>query len=123
VLDQYQHQQLTGQAECYIHFHPRVPLDQTSAAELENATRVKAITLPYTLTAADEQVSVSATGTLTLPPVARGKEYHVTLVTAGDTLTIVPTSPDTVMGDTSLIATVQWTSFHLKADSTNWFLI
>ncbi len=124
-LDSYQHQQLTGQAECYIHTHPRDPLNQASQAELENASRVKPVTAAtYSLTAADEQISIAQTCTVTLPPAARGKEYHVTLIVSGATLTIVPTSPDTIMGDTSLVATIRWTSLHLKADeSNNWILI
>ncbi len=124
MLTEFEHQQLTNQVECYIHTHPRVPLDQSSAAELENATRVKAVTAAtYTLTASDEQISIAQTCTVTLPPAARGKEYHVTLIVSGATLTIVPNGSDTVMGDTSLEATIQWTSLHLKADNGNWILI
>lgn len=120
----FERQQLTNQAECYIHTHPRQQLDQTSATELEDSSRVKAITLPYTLTAADEQISIAATGTLTLPPAARGKEYHVTLSAAGTTITVVPTGADTILGDTSMELTIQWTSVHLKADQgNNWVLI
>ena len=123
-LDAYQVSQLVNQSECYIHRHPREILDQTSAAQLEDATRVKVVTLPYQLTAADEQISVSETGTVTLAPAARGKEYHVTLTASGKTLTIVPTAPDTVLGTTDIVVTIQWTSLHLKADeNNNWILI
>jgi hypothetical protein len=120
----YERQQLTNQTECYIHTHPRVPLGQTSATELEAATPIKAVTAAtYTLTAADEQISVGQTCTVTLPPTLKSKEYHVTL-TANATLTILPTGADTVMGTTSLVATVQWTSLHFKsADNGNWILI
>lgn len=124
-LDTYQFQQLTGQAECYIHFHPRQALDQVSAAQLEDATRIKAVTAAtYTVLASDEQLSFAQTCTITLPPAAKGKEYHITLTASGATLTINPTSPDTIMGDTSMLIEEQWTSLHLKADeSSNWILI
>ncbi len=124
-LTEYQLAQLTNQSECFIHTHPRQPLDQTSWVELESASRVKAVTAAtYSLTAADEQISIAQTCTVTLPPALKGKEYHVTLIVAGAILTINPTSPDTIMGDTSLVATIQWTSLHLKADeNNNWILI
>ena len=124
-LDAYQFAQLTDQSECYIHKHPREILDQTSLAQLEDAARVKAVTsATYQLTAADEQISIAQTCTVTLPPAARGKEYHITLTVSGATLTIVPTSPDTVLGTTDIVVTVQWTSLHLKADeNANWILI
>ena len=125
MLTDYQLQQLTNQSECYIHTHPKVPLDQSDVAALEAVTAIKITTLPYSLTFSDEHISVSATGTITLPPAVRGKEYHVTLTTAGQTITIVPTGSDTILGDTSLEITIQWTSLHLKADeaATNWVLI
>jgi hypothetical protein len=124
-LDEYQFGQLTNQAECYIHKHPLIPLDQASQAQLEEASPVKPITsATYQLTAFDEQISVAQTCTVTLPPAAKGKEYHITLIVAGATLTIVPTAPDTVLGTTDIVVTVQWTSLHLKADTANnWIVI
>ena len=125
MIDSYQLQQLVGQTECYIHFHPRQQLDQISHTELEASSPVKEVTAAtYSLTSSDEQISVAQTCTVTLPPAVKGKEYHVTLTVAGATLTLVPTSPDTIMGDTDLVATIQWTSLHLKAtESSNWILI
>lgn len=124
-LDQYQFGQLTGQAECYIHRHPKDVLDQNSLSQLEDAARVKPVTTAaYQLTAADEQISVAQTCIVTLPPAARGKEYHITLTVAGATLTILPTSPDTIMGEPDSIVTIRWTSLHLKAaENANWIAI
>lgn len=122
-LTPYQLAQLTNQAECYIHTHPRNALDQISASELEAATPVKPVTAAtYTLTASDEQISVGQTCTVTLPPAQKSKEYHITL-TANATLTVVPDGADTIMGDTSLQCYAQWTSLHLKAATGNWILI
>jgi virulence-associated protein VagC len=125
-LSPYEVQQLTNQTECYIHTHPRQELDGLSRDQLEAASPVKAVTdATYSLTADDSHISIAQTCTVTLPPALKSKEYHVTLISSGDTLTINPTSPDTIMGTTSLVATIQWTSLHLKADTVaaNWILI
>jgi hypothetical protein len=59
-----------------------------------------------------------------LPPATKGKEYHLTMTSSGTTMTVVPTSPDTVLGTDSIVVTEQWTSLHLKATSaSNWILV
>lgn len=123
-LTPYQAAQLTGLGECFIHFHPREPLDQLSQSQLEAATIPKAVTGDYSLTLSDEQILVSTTSTVTLPPATKGKEYHLTMTSSGTTMTVVPTSPDTVLGTDSIVVTEQWTSLHLKATSaSNWILV
>lgn len=124
-LDTYQYHQLTGLTECYIHNHPRQVLDQVSASELEAAMPVKPVTAAtYSLTAADEHISIAQNCTVTLPPAANGKEYRVTLIASGVTCTVVPSGSDTILGTTSAILNVQWTSLHFKADTAgNWVLI
>jgi hypothetical protein len=125
MLTDFERQQLTNQSECYIHTHARSPLDQTSVSEIEAAAPVKPVTTAtYSLTAADEHISIAQTCTVTLPVAANGKEYRITLISTGDTLTIVPTGTDTVVGTTSVVVTVQWTSLHFKADTANnWVII
>lgn len=124
-LDQYQLDQLTGATECHIHTHAREVLDNTSANELQSATRSRRITTPTALlTYVDHFVEVASSATITLPQAELGKEFHITLIAAGATLRVAPTAPNTIMGEPSMVVTEQWSSSHLKANETgNWYLV
>jgi hypothetical protein len=128
MLDNYQFQQLTASGECFIHTHPHDALDNTSANELQNATRSRVLTgwdeePSVTLTYADHFVEVTQSGTVYLPPATNGKEFHITLISTGCLVLIVPDGTDTILGTISATITTQWTSLHLKANETgNWYL-
>ena len=126
MLDAYQLAQLTNQSECFIHTHPKVPLDQTSGLELQAAQPIEVVAGGDTLMAAQDIVSIDPAGgsvTLNLPPATRSKEYHITMVGDG-LLTLNPDGTDTICGETDAILTVKWTSLHLKANNNgNWIML
>lgn len=126
MITEFERQQLTNQAECFIHTHPRVPLDQLSATQLQEATPSLTVADGDTLTAAQDFVSIDPAGgavTLYLPPAERSKEYHITMIGTG-TLTITPDGTDTICGEVDAIMEIQWTSLHLKADNAgNWIVL
>ena len=125
-LTDYQFSQLTNQSECYIHTHPRETLDQLSAAQLQEATPVLVISGNTTLTAAQDFVDIDpagATVTLTLPPAAKSKEYHATMVGTGRVV-LTPDGTDTIIGEPSVTMHVIWTSLHVKSDNFgNWIIV
>lgn len=126
MLTDYQEQQLTNQSECFLHTHPRVPLDQLSGFQLQAAQPIAVVTDGYTLTNANDIVSIDPAGgsvSLHLPPATTSKEYHITMIGTG-TLTLTPEGTDTICGEPDAIITVQWTSLHLKSDmSGNWIVL
>ena len=126
MLTEYERQQLTNQAECFIHYHPRAPLDQTSGIELQASQPAEEITDGSTLTIGQDVVSIDPAGgavSLILPPAVSSKEYHITMIGTG-TLTITPDGTDTIVGEPDAVVTLQWTSLHLKADNNgNWIVL
>ena len=127
MWSEYERQQLTNQAECYLHTHPRQSGDPLFLYQLETSTPPSTVANGATLDASHRFVNVDPGGgfsTLYLPPVLVAKEYQITLTGVG-ALRILPDSPDTIVGETDALLEVQWTSLHLKADpiAGNWILI
>lgn len=101
----------------------RIVVDSTIGAHDEAAN--------FTVTAEDGVVLVDTTSgdvTVTLPEIADWMvtdKYEVELVkiVAANTLNIVPTGTDTILGDTSVVVTIQWTALRFRAATGNWIII
>lgn len=123
---EYQIAQLTNQAECYIHTHPREALDQISGIQLQEAQPDIVVTDGTTLTAANDFVSINPNNgrvTIYLPPATRSKEYHITMTGEGE-LVIEPDGAETICGEDNVTLHIQWTSLHLKSDNNgNWLIV
>lgn len=81
-------------------------------------------TAAYTMSPDDMMVLANGTFTVTLPPVAtaaKGFRYVVKNTGTG-TITIAPAS-GTIDGGASLTLTVQYSSFDVVTDGTNWFTV
>ena len=99
--------------------------------EVDTTVGAYSVTTATTLGSQDEVVLVDTTGgdiTITLPGIsddmARSKrEYEVVKTVAANTVTIVPTGADTVVGDASVVVDLQWTALRFRATSGNWVLI
>jgi hypothetical protein len=116
-LSPYQHSQLTSLAECVIHTHARLPLNQQAGTELQEAHPVKTVANNYVLTMFDDMVMIDpAAGSVDvyLPPSRRSKEYWITSIGTG-TLTVHGNGSDTINGAATIATSTQWTTFHLKA--------
>jgi hypothetical protein len=91
---------------------------------LNQSKKVTTVTSgPYSVKTYDDILRVKATMTITLPRASRGREIYVNKDYAGGTVTISPTSPDTVAGGASYALTTNYTTAHLKAVSGGWILL
>ncbi len=101
----------------------RIPLDSTVGAY--------AVTGNTTLDERDELVLVDTSGgavTVTLPAISDAmvrakREYEIVSTDSTNDITVVPTSTDTVVGDTSVLIEVQWTALRFRATSGNWVIV
>lgn len=111
--------QLAGNGYCYIHTHPREPLNFSDRLQLMFVEPTEPVTGDYELTRADELVLVDTSlqsVTITLPLAARGREYRITKMFPQNAIRIVPTAPDRVLGSsTGVVLYNQYSSLHLKA--------
>lgn len=98
---------------------------------LLNFREAYSITSATTLQIDDDVVLVDTSGgsvTVTLPAVTDAmiynrQEHEVVKTSASNTMTIVPSGSDTVVGTTSVAATIQWTALRFRAISGGWVLI
>lgn len=122
-MDTQQEQQLTQGGECYLHYHPedRTPTHDT-LNRLQNLASCVEVTTDYAMTYENDHVMGDGTLTVTLPLARAGKEFEVTNVGTG-TVTVVPTTPDTIQGTTSVVMAIQWTSLRFKSITAGWVLI
>ncbi len=122
-----QESQLVGQGVCFIHTHPKEPL------ELQDLFQLMKIA-PQVEVVGDESIALNNTYiavdttlggvTLTFPPTTDGREFHVTKMTDGGFIKIIPTLPDKILGsDTGLIVYNKYTSLHLKSVPEGYILI
>ncbi len=121
-------EQLTRGGECFIHSHPRHIIDADDVYNGQAARLIKVIYGNYTLLPNDEIILVDTTGgniTINLPHSNHQKEYQVVKTADAYTLIIVPTAPDTILGETGVSVTAKLTSLNFKMDTKrqNWFLI
>lgn len=118
-----QEEQLTQGGECFLHYHPddRTPTHDT-LNRLQDLASCVDTTADYAMSYENDHVQASGTLTVTFPPARAGKEFEVTNIGTG-TVTVVPTSPDTVQGTTSVYTSTQWTSLRFKAVADGWVLI
>lgn len=121
-LNDFQFGQLTSQAECFIHTHPKRALNQTSIVELQRSAEPKTVSTAYALTYGDEVILSNPAGgsiTLSLPvsSTAGYKEYRIVQVSVGTTV-IARTSTDTIKGTTSVSLTSIWSRIHIKATNS-----
>lgn len=121
-------EQLTKSSECFIHHHPRHIVDADDVFNAEAARPIQYIDANYMLKPNDEIILVDTSLgniTITLPHSSFRKEYQVVKTASPFTLIIVPTAPDTVLGEMGISVTAKLTSLNFKMDTTNgnWFLI
>lgn len=123
-----QFNQLTQGGECQIHSHPRHIMDADDFFNDEAAWPLREISANYTVRPNDGIVLVDTSAgnvTITLPHNDFNKEYQIVKVADPYVLTIVPTAPDTILGEVGVTVTAKLTSLHFKMDTKNdnWFLI
>ena len=118
-----QEDQLINAGECYLHYHPddRQPTHDT-LNRLQNLAAPQATAVSKTLSYENDYIECSATCTITFPQARAGKEFEVINIGSG-TVTVLPTSPDTLVGDTSVVIEQQWTALRFKAVPGGWVLI
>ena len=123
--------QLAGNGYCYLHTHPRVPLDFSDRLQLMSVEPTEPVTSDYALGRADELVLVDTSlqnVTITLPLAARGREFCVVKMSAANEVRIVPTPPERILGiTTATVLTSRYSKIRLKAvvgdPDTEWIAI
>ena len=109
--------QLAGNGYCYIHTHPREPLDFSDRLQLMSVEPTERVTSDYELGRADELVLVDTSlqnVTITLPLAARGREICNVKMSAANEVRIVPTSPERILGiTTATVLTNQYSKLRL----------
>lgn len=126
-----QFSQLTGQLECFIHTHPKEPLDFSDRLQLMSVEPTERVTSNYELGRADELVLVDTSlqnVTITLPLAARGREFCVVKMSAANEVRIVPTPPERILGVTTATVLIsRYSKIRLKAvvgdPDTEWIAI
>lgn len=123
-----EYEQLTRNGECFLHTHPRHVIDSDDVYNAQAARIIKVISANYTLLPNDEIIMVDTSSgniTITLPHSDFQKEYQVVKTADAFTLIIVPTAPDTILGETGVSVTAKLTSLNFKMDTVrgDWFLI
>jgi len=126
MLDQRSEQELTGGGDTRLHYH--LEDHQTNASLQQLARQNSVTTTPYAVTASDDFLLVdtsTAPAVVTLPQARNGKEYEIVKMTSDpNTVTIVPASPDTVLGSASgVIISNQYDALRVKAVSGGWIAI
>ena len=125
MINPQQEQQLTSSGECYLHYHPddRVPTHDT-LNRLQNLAAPQSFSgTEKTLTYSDDYIECHVTCTITLPRSRAGKEFEVTVMEDGITVSIVPTGTDTVQGTDLVYSSIQWTSLRFKSITGGYILI
>jgi hypothetical protein len=123
TLDARQEQELTGCGDTMLHYHLA---DRATNAQLQSTVRQTTVTVSRALTESDDILLVDTTAgsvTLTLPLAKGGKEYSAVKVVAANSMLLACSGTDTICGDTSLTATVCWTSIHIKASNGSWIIL
>jgi len=86
-------------------------------------------TTDYTIVASDHTILCDASGgdiTITLPGalISAGHSFHIKKIDSTDNIvTIEPTSPDVIDGETSVLTVEQWTNIMVQSDGTNWYIL
>lgn len=118
--------QLFGQAENFLHYHPPIPLSQSDNAELQGAQTQNPVTSDYTVTARDDIILVDTTTgvvTITLPTAAQGREFEVVKTTIPNRIDVVPSGTDTILWTTGVSIFNRGTAIRFKATTGNWIAI
>ena len=114
-----QFSQLVGGGECFIHVHPKEPVDFSDVIELQAAEPITVVTGDYTPTKVEGMLLVDTSAgnvTITLPTAFNGREWYVIKMVPQNILFVVPTPPDTILGSTDGVAIYgQFTALHFKA--------
>lgn len=84
-----------------------------------------------TLTSLDDTVLVDTSAgnvTMTLPEISdnmiRGKrEFELVKTEAANTLIILPTGTDTIVGEPDALVSAQWTALRFRATTGNWVVV
>ncbi len=123
MLDPRQVAELTGGADCFLHWHStdRV-LRHEDVSALQELTWGKAVSGAYTATDNDNVLLCASGGTVTLPLAKAGREYEV-VMTGTTNVTVNFTGTDTIYGNTSVLLNLQGMALHFKAVSGGWILI
>lgn len=125
MLDPRQEQALIGGGDCFEHYHSEDRrATQQQMNQLQGILNQTTATANTTLLDHHDHVLVDTSAgsiTITLPVGKDGKEYEITKTAAANTVTIVPSGTDTILGATGVVILYQWTSVRLKATtSQNW---
>jgi hypothetical protein len=113
--------QLVGGGECFIHIHPKEPLDFTDSLALMAAEPITHVTgvSTYTPTKFEEMLAVDTSVnsvTITLPTAFNGREFYVIKMTPQNRVLVVPTPTDHILGSTLGVEIFnQFTALHFKA--------
>lgn len=102
-----------------------------SRIQIDSTIGAYSLTGNHTLGVEDELVLMDTTAgnlTATLPLISDSmvktkREFEVVKSATANTLTIVPTGTDTILGEPDAIVTVQWTALRFRATAGNWVVI
>lgn len=99
---------------------------QPSHNDLSWQNQSKKVVYPttnYTVLRGDDIILCNSAITVTLPVASRGREIIVNQNFSGGSVTILPSSTDTLVGDTSVVTYVKGTSLHFKAVTGGYVII
>lgn len=94
-----------------------------------SGTNVVTKTSDYSATVTDYTILCDASGgdiTITLPSASTfpGHGFQIKKIDSTDNIvTIEPTSPDVIDGETSVLTVEQWTNIMVQSDGTNWYIL
>ena len=116
MMDAYSELVMGGDTRLHHHLEDRIPTHETLRT-LQAVKRVVVVSSDYSVLDRDDVIEVDTGGgniDVTLLLGRQGKEITISKITAANTLTIYPTSPQTINGGASLALTTQWASRTLK---------
>lgn len=119
MIDPRDEQQLLGGGDTMLHYHnlDRIPTHDT-LEQLHQVATLVAVTGNVQLEPQDDFVLADTTlfsTTVQLLPAKAGQEVEIIKVTPGNRVLILPTPPDSILGEDGYILTTQWDALRLKA--------
>lgn len=127
MLTAQQESSLVSGGDCFDHWHSadRV-LDRSSLLTLQSLARAYETNDSITVTDTMDYVIVDTSAgnvTITLPRAHNGREIEVMKNATANTLIILTTSPNKILGESELRVYNYGTSLRFKAVSTGWVMI
>ena len=123
MIDDRSANELINGGDTRLHYHLE---DRATNAGLQQAATRKTITGDTTLTYKDDFALVdtsSASITISLPLARDGREIEVVKLSPVNSVFVVPTAPNTVLGATGVIISGQYDAIRFKSVDGGWIAI